>query len=73
MSFKRPGDLERHLATSKIHGPAQGPSCPLGGCKFSKKKFTRLDNFKAHLVKQHRISMEEVGRYIRRWKERGKP
>lgn len=70
--FERAGDLQRHLDTTKNHGPAKGPSCPLGGCKYPHKKFTRIDNFKAHLVKRHGLSKAEAARYVRVWEEMGR-
>lgn len=70
--FKRPGDLQRHLVTARRHGPAKGPLCPIGGCKYPNKRFTRVDNLKAHLVKIHKVSAMEAARHIQRWRDSGR-
>ncbi|RPB04857.1 hypothetical protein L873DRAFT_1798684 [Choiromyces venosus 120613-1] len=67
--FKRAGDLHRHLATTKAHSPAKGPFCPRKGCKYSNERFTRKDNFKAHLMRIHQVDPKEATRQSQRWRE----
>ena len=71
--FGRLTDLERHLRTSRIHnqGP-RGPACPVDSCSYTS-KFTRVDNFKAHCMKQHWMSRDETDSFIREWRDRGMP
>ncbi|PWW77069.1 hypothetical protein C7212DRAFT_357241 [Tuber magnatum] len=68
--FSRQADLKRHLGTSKVHASPKGPKCPMPGCR-GVKRFTRLDNFKAHYVKMHGINRDEADAFIREWRARG--
>ena len=72
MPFKRPGDLQRHMTTAKAHGPAKGPFCPVGGCRYQG-RFTRVGNLKAHLVKVHKVNTTEAAWHIRGLKGKGRP
>lgn len=70
--FGRRTDLERHERTARKHNDPSGPACPKRGCSFTS-KFTRVDNFKAHYVKQHRATSGEAEAYIRWWNDQGRP
>ncbi|PUU79812.1 hypothetical protein B9Z19DRAFT_1063977 [Tuber borchii] len=71
-NFGRQTDLERHLRTSKKHlKDSRGPVCPVSGCSYTS-RFTRVDNFKAHYMKQHRMSYDEADSFIREWVDRGR-
>lgn len=70
--FQRPAALQRHLRTSKKHSAPRGPACPEPGCR-SKRRFTRVDNFKAHFRKQHKKSNAEADNFIRDWRSQHTP
>ncbi|KAG0643927.1 hypothetical protein HOY80DRAFT_1084169 [Tuber brumale] len=66
----RPADLNRHLKTAGVHGDPDGPVCPEPGCRYTK-RFSRLDNFKAHYKRLRRKSNNEADMFIQQWKARG--
>ncbi|PUU76068.1 hypothetical protein B9Z19DRAFT_1195003 [Tuber borchii] len=67
--FGRPTDLERHRKTSKKHNKdPRGPACPIDPCNYHS-RFTRVDNFKAHYMKQHGMSSDDADEFIREWKD----
>lgn len=70
-AFVRRTDLERHLRTSKNHRGSNGPTCPVSGCRYTA-KFSRVDNFKVHYMKQHGMGREEADRFINDWRSRNR-
>lgn len=71
-AFQRQTDMERHLRTSKEHSRgSRGLVCPMSGCRYTS-RFTRVDNFKVHYMKQHGMSSDEANSYIREWRSRGR-
>lgn len=71
--FGRLTDLERHRKTSKRHNiNPDGIACPVDPCNYPS-RFTRVDNFKVHYMKQHGMSSDEADAFIREWKDRGMP
>jgi len=71
--FVRSIDFGRHLRTSRKHnGTPRGPACPEPGCR-STRKFTRVDNFKTHYLRNHRKSSAEADSVIQAWRSHALP
>lgn len=69
---KRRQDLERHLKATKKHSKPEGPVCPEPGCRF-KKRFTRVDNFRAHYMRQHGKDRYETNDSLQGWEPQDGP
>jgi len=65
-------DFRRHLRTSCMHNTPGGPACPEPGCRYTR-KFTRIDNFKAHYRKKHGKSGAEADSFIQAWSSHALP
>ncbi|PUU72870.1 hypothetical protein B9Z19DRAFT_1069434 [Tuber borchii] len=73
VTFGRPTDLERHRRTSRKHNEdPRGPACPFDSCSHLS-RFVRVDNFKAHFMKQHGMSRYDVDAFIRKWRDQNMP
>ncbi|KAG0138664.1 hypothetical protein HOY82DRAFT_534437 [Tuber indicum] len=68
--FGRQTDLKRHKETSKMHETPSGIACPAPGCKYSG-RFTRVDNFRIHYLRQHGKTNDEVDAFIAVWRAQG--
>lgn len=59
MKSKHPSDCSEELLWKTYH-------CLVNGCKSKDKKWPRLDNFRSHLKRIHRLSDSEIEHYVRR-------
>lgn len=56
---KHPGDLSGEIHTKTYH-------CLVSGCKSQDKSWPRLDNFRSHLKRMHRLSEDAMDHFVHR-------
>lgn len=66
--YSTANDLERHVKSkhADLYPPSKTYSCLVDKCKSKDKAWPRLDNFRSHLKRIHKLSDDQLDHYVRR-------